>query len=109
MKGIVVLYINFYPDHNQDITQIIKLIKETNKELFDKINDGMDYQVMLVPTTKEACRVEKIDFDKPFPRFLNKTHVDLVEVEKRKAEKYQDRQLERERERAKFNSEKDEE
>lgn len=95
MKGIVVFYINFYPEHNQDITQIVKLIKETNKELFDKINEGMDYQVMLVPTTKEACRVEKIDFDKPFPRFIAKTHLDLVDVEKRKIQKDEERDVER--------------
>jgi hypothetical protein len=53
----------------------------------EKINKESNYQIMIVPTTKEACRVEKIDFDKPFPRYIPKTHFDLFELDKKKAER----------------------
>ncbi len=91
MKGIIVFYINFHPEHNQDIKQMIALVKETNADLFEKIKSDMGYQVAIVPTTKEACRIEKIDLDKPFPRFVAKTHIDLGEVDRRRAERDEER------------------
>jgi chlorite dismutase len=87
MKGIVAFYINFHPEYNQDIQASIDIVLKANKEVMEKINKESDYMVMLVPTTKEACRVEKIDFEKPFPRFLSRTHLDMESYEKKKAEK----------------------
>jgi hypothetical protein len=87
MNGIIVFYMNFHPEHNQDPLQAIDLLRKVNQELFDKINKDGHYNVAIVPCTKEACRVEKIDFDKPFPRYASKTHVDLNEDEKRKLER----------------------
>ena len=47
-----------------------------NKELFDEIKESTQYRIAIVPTTKEACRIEKIDFDKPFPRFPPRNNID---------------------------------
>jgi hypothetical protein len=87
MKGIVTIYINFHPEYNQDIQQTIDVVLKANAGAMDKICKESDYQLLIVPTTKEACRAEKIDFDNPFPRFLPKTHLDLVAFEKKKAER----------------------
>jgi hypothetical protein len=95
MRGIVVFYIDIHPEFNQDIQQTIDIVLKANAALIEKINKDSEYQVMVVPTTKEACRAEKIDFDKPYPRFLPKTHIDVVDFEKKKA----DRDAQRERER----------
>jgi hypothetical protein len=78
MKGIIVFYINVHPEHNQDITQVISVFKEVNKEMFARIEKDMEYQTMIVPCTKESCRVEKIDFDMPYPRYSLKSHFDLA-------------------------------
>jgi len=89
MKGIIVFYINFHPEHNQDINQLINIVKEQNKDLFAAIAE-MEYRFMLIPCTKEACRVEKIDLDKPYPRYLPKSHSDLAEVERLQEERKKD-------------------
>lgn len=102
MKGIVVFYINFHPEYNQEIQSSIDVVLKANKEIMDRINKDSDYQVMIVPTTKEACRVEKIDFDKPFPRYIARTHLDVVDEEKKKA----DRDATKERERLEKEKEK---
>jgi len=69
MKGYVVFYINFFPDLGQDIETIFKMIISHNKDMLDKAREHGEYEIIFVPTTKEATRVEKVDFDRPFPRF----------------------------------------
>jgi hypothetical protein len=69
MKGIIVFYINFFPEYKQSVDDTLTLVKNHNRDLIEKVKNS-DYDVMFVPTTKEASRVEKIDFDKPFPRFV---------------------------------------
>lgn len=75
-KGILVFYINYFPDSGQKVEDIINIVRQQNKDLIDKLegNGEGDYKVMFVPTTKEASRVEKIDFDQPHPRFVGKMH-----------------------------------
>lgn len=97
MKGIIVFYVNFHPELNQDVGQTIDLMLKVNKELIEKVKEECDYQIMIVPTTKEACRVEKLDFDKPYPRFLPRTHADLAEYERRRAERETAKEKERQR------------
>lgn len=69
MKGYVIFYINFFPDLGQDMETIFKMIVSHNKEMLDRLKEHGEYDIIFVPTTKEATRVEKIDFDRPFPRF----------------------------------------
>jgi hypothetical protein len=97
MKGIVVFYINFHPEYQQDVQTTIDTVLKANAALLEKIHKESDYQVMVVPTTKEACRVEKIDFDKPFPRYLPRTHFDLAEFDKKKLDKAKEKEKEKER------------
>lgn len=87
MKGIIVFYIDVHPECNQETQQVVDLMVRINQPVLDRIKADGDYQVIFVPTTKEACRVEKIDFDKPYPRFLPKTHGDIGEFDRRKAER----------------------
>ena len=79
MKGIVVFYINFESFDLEKITPILKLIKSENQPIVDKVlEDG--YSVMFVATQNEASRVEKIDFDMPFPRYIA-PHMDITKHE----------------------------
>jgi hypothetical protein len=91
MEGIITFYINFHPDLGQDVEKTIEIFKQTNKDLIDSVNKDSGYRVAVVPTTKEACRIEKIDFNKPFPRFVSRMHTDIVELEKRKEERAAER------------------
>lgn len=93
MKGIVTFYINIHPSEGQDIATVIELFKQQNKEVFDKINQESDYVAAIVPTTKEACRVEKVDFDKPFPRSVPMTNKEIERIEKRREERAAERAL----------------
>lgn len=76
MIGIITFYINFHPELEQDVQQTIDMFRLCNKELFDEIKESTQYRIAIVPTTKEACRIEKIDFDKPFPRFSPRNNMD---------------------------------
>lgn len=76
MLGIITFYLNFHSELEQDVKQTIDMFKLCNKELFDEIKESTQYRIAIVPTTKEACRIEKIDFDKPFPRFPPRNNID---------------------------------
>jgi|GEM_PF-6538785 hypothetical protein len=93
MKGIVTFYINYHPDLGQDLVQTIEVFKQVNKDLFEAIQNESEYRVAVVPTTKEACRIEKVDFDKAFPRFVPRTHSDLEYLERRKEERAKEREM----------------
>jgi hypothetical protein len=69
-KGVLMFYINFVPDSGVTVEATIDLFRNQNKELLDKFKNEGNYEICFVPTVKEATRVEKIDFDMPFPRFL---------------------------------------
>jgi predicted transcriptional regulator len=68
LKGFVTFYINYFPDLEQNSEQLLVLMKSQNKELIERLREA-DYEVAFIITTKESTRVEKIDLDKPFPRF----------------------------------------
>lgn len=93
MKGIITFYINVHPDLNQDLTESIEVFRQVNKDLFESIQKESEYRIAIVPTTKEACRIEKVDFDKPFPRFVSRTHSDIDLLEKRREERSREREL----------------
>lgn len=86
MLGIVTFYVNVNKSEGQDLTQTVELFRLANKELLESVKDS-DYQIAIVPTTKEACRVEKIDFDKPFPRAISLNQREVETIEKRVKEK----------------------
>lgn len=69
MKGLLCFYVNFYPDLGQNDRDTLAFIREFNSELIEKVHGEGEYQVMFIPVTKEGTRLEKVDFDKPFPRF----------------------------------------
>ncbi len=79
LKGVVVFFVNLYPDMGQDVYTTMKMIKEMNKPLTDNLSEDGQYVVLFVPTTKEASRVEKVDYDSPFPRYMPKSH-DIMKV-----------------------------
>lgn len=79
MKGVIIFYMNFHPEYNQDQIQQIEIMKSINKDIIERMNKEGEYPVMIVPCTKEACRVEKVDFNKAFPRYSLKTHVEIDE------------------------------
>jgi hypothetical protein len=66
MQGFVTIYIN-RDDYNtvKDET-VINLVKKHSIAAFDKSLEA-GFPIVLVTTTDEATRAEKIDFDKPFP------------------------------------------
>lgn len=69
-KGILVFFVNFNPEVNADIPETLKLIKETNKEICDEIEEDGRYKILIIPTVKEGSRIEKVDWDMPFPRII---------------------------------------
>ena len=70
-NGLINLFINFHPEVKFEVDEVLSVIKEVNKEAFDLISKDGRYQIMIVPTTKEASRIEKVDFDMPFPRLTS--------------------------------------
>ncbi len=72
-KGLLTLYVNFWPEVKLDPTEVMSIIRTINQEAFDRITRDGQYHFIIVPTTKEATRVEKIDWDNPFPRLVPKT------------------------------------
>lgn len=71
--GFINLFVNFQPEVKLDVKETMNLIKEINLESLEKINQDGQYTIVIVPTTKEASRVQKIDLDAPFPRFIPKS------------------------------------
>jgi len=69
-EGIITLFINFHPETNVDIPETLKLVREVNEEVIDIIDSDGRYKMLIVPTTKEGSRAEKVDFDMPFPRII---------------------------------------
>jgi len=77
MKGILTFFVNFFPENGENAQETLQFIKEFNKDLIEQCTAN-DYGVMFVPTTKEASRLEKVDWDHPFPRYVA-PHIDLEE------------------------------
>lgn len=73
-KGILTFYVNYVPDSGMTVETTIDLIRNYNKELFDKLKAEGNYEICFVPTTKEASRIEKLDFATPSPRSLANSH-----------------------------------
>lgn len=72
LKGIVVLYVNLYPDLGQEIEPTLLAVREMNAPLLTSLMEDGSYTPIIVPTFKEATRLEKIDYDEPFPRYKPK-------------------------------------
>jgi len=86
LKGVVFFYFNLYPDLGQQVTATMQMIKEMNKPLLDKLSEDGRYVCVMVPTTKEATRVEKVDYDSPFPRYIPRS-LDVQKVGLTKGQK----------------------
>lgn len=80
MKGIITVYINLKKTQKIDVSaqidSIMTSVKEHNASLIQAVEKEGEYLVMFVPCFEEATRIEKIDFNAPFPRFLPR-NVDL--------------------------------
>lgn len=73
-QGIINLYINFHPEMvDIDHDKMIEAVRSLNEETFQKISEDGRYEIMVIPTTKEATRIDKVDFEFPFPRFVPKS------------------------------------
>ena len=81
-NGLINLFVNFHPEVKFDIDDVMKIIQSVNEEAFKCIIEDDQYQIMIVPTTKEASRVEKIDFDMPFPRFASEGKSNVPDISK---------------------------
>lgn len=91
MNGIINFYINTHPELSQDPQQMIDLFRANNKEIIDKLSNEAGYIAMIIPITNESCRVEKIDFNKPYPVYVPRTHHNLAKAEQREIEKERER------------------
>ena len=80
MKGFVVFYCNYYPDLGQDPELHMQIARNQNADLIGSLKEK-GYESMFIPCTKESTRVEKIDLDLPYPRYVA-PHVDVVENDK---------------------------
>lgn len=67
MQGVITFYLN-YDIEKQKAQELINVFKQENKELLEELPKA-GFFVAVVPTTNEATRVEKVDFEFPFPRF----------------------------------------
>lgn len=92
-KGILNYYLYMPGDAGQEQqTILIDLFLKINAASFEKINRDSGYQIMIIPImVREATRIEKIDFENPFPRYAKKTHIDFVEEDRREALRNQER------------------
>lgn len=80
LKGIIVFYINFLTAEDQkDSDATLNMVRNQNKELHTKLAEA-GYDMIFVPCVKEACRVEKVDFDQPYPRFIP-NYIDVTKVQ----------------------------
>lgn len=79
MKGFITFYVNF-PEYREEIVKpMLQMIRNENEAVVSKLlEDG--YMVIFFPTHGEACRVDKIDYDQPFPRFVA-PHMDITKHE----------------------------
>lgn len=92
MKGIINYYLYIPEGSNMESQTIIDLFYKVNQAVFDKVTREAGYHICVVPTNvKEACRIEKLDFDKAFPRFAAKSHIDLAVEDRRKSIREQER------------------
>lgn len=73
-SGFITFFINFQPEVKLDVQETISFIKEMNAESLDLIAKDGSFTILIVPTTKEGSRVQKVDFNAPFPRFIAKTN-----------------------------------
>jgi len=66
-KGIITYFVNRQEFKNLEEQQaLIDLFRRTNAELIEDAKK-IGYHIMFVTTTSEASRVEKIDYNLPFP------------------------------------------
>jgi len=70
ITGIISLMVNFHPDTVNEIPETLRLIREINEESLELIDKDGVFKLLIVPTTKEGSRVEKVDWDYPFPRLI---------------------------------------
>lgn len=81
MKGIVNFYMNVeHCEKGQEEKDYIDLMINTNSSMMARIEEN-GFGVMVVPVRKESSRMEKVDFDRPFPRYIL-PHVDIIEHDK---------------------------
>ncbi len=71
LKGLITLFINFPTEMNIDIAKTLELVRNANKETFDTVDEDGRYKILIVPTSKEGSRAEKVDWGSPFPRMVS--------------------------------------
>lgn len=67
MQGFVNIFINRDSFEPQEEQKLLDLFKKCNPETFEKCQEA-GFPIMLLTTTNEASRAEKVDFNQPFPR-----------------------------------------
>lgn len=69
-KGMIVIYVNRDDNTLEKQSNAIDLINSLNSVVFTTLKE-YGFHNFFITTANEASRVEKIDFDKPFPRNLS--------------------------------------
>lgn len=67
MQGFVNIFVNRDSFEGQEEQELLDLFKKYSPETFQKCQEA-GYPIMLLTTTNEASRAEKVDFNQPFPR-----------------------------------------
>ena len=80
MKGVIIFYVNFFPELEQNEVEVLTNMQKFNAAVIERI-EKEGYSAMFLATTKEATRVEKIDFEAPFPRYVL-PRIDIVDNDK---------------------------
>ena len=80
MKGFVNFFVNFEEYDPDKIDAIMQIIKRENQEIW-QLALKSDYPFMIQPTQNEASRIEKVDFDSPFPRFVSRNAIDINKLD----------------------------
>lgn len=63
-KGFLIFYANLTDKMTMNMDEYIELIRRTNSTLFE-MSEKEGYPVMIFPVFNEACRLQKVDLEKP--------------------------------------------
>jgi len=85
-KGLIACYLNRDEFGEQDEEKLLQSMTVANDELV-KLAVESGYAVIFIPTVDEGSRVEKIDFDKPFPLYRSKPTAEDEDRQKKKKDK----------------------
>jgi hypothetical protein len=70
LKGFITFFVNLPKEDNRNVMDYVTMVRDLNKAWIERVEREGNYTVIIVPTIGEASRVEKVDFNAPFPLFI---------------------------------------